>query len=366
LWSGRPLRAAASVSPRLRRWAAVSRYVVSIGVEHSFVRRHLYVSAMPTTLATSLIPTPADGRERELKGTTSHLLRQGDARDLSWLPDESVHLVVTSPPYGLLKRYSDAEGQLGNGDDPTSVDAYIEFLDELDRCWAECQRVLVPGGRVCCVVGDICLSRRAAGRHHVLPLASDIQVRARDLGLDNLTPIRWLKVANVKLEASNSSFYLGKPNLPNGIVKNDVETIVMMRKPGYRKPTSAMEEASHIATDEYRQLFTPFWADIPGEQSRRYKHPAPYPEELSSRLIRMYSFVEDTVLDPFVGSGTTIASAIANRRNSIGVEIVPEYVEIAAKRLHKIASEEATVVADSAPKRTKRANRPRKLVAATA
>jgi DNA modification methylase len=292
-------------------------------------------------------PAKSDDRERVLTGRTRHLLREGDARDLSWLPDESIHLVVTSPPYGLLKQYSEAPGQLGNGKDPTSVDAYLAFLDELDRCWAECARVLVPGGRICCVVGDVCLSRRAAGRHHVLPLASDIQVRARNVGLDNLTPIRWLKVANVRLEASKSSWYLGKPNLPNGIVKNDVETIVMMRKPGYRKPTAEMEGESRIETDEYRRLFAPVWDDIRGEQSRRYKHPAPYPEELSTRLIRMYSFVEDNVLDPFIGSGTTTISAMASGRNSVGVEIVPEYVRIAAKRIDRQAPEEATVMAES-------------------
>ena len=210
-------------------------------------------------------PAKTDDRERVSTGLTRHLVRQGDARDLSWLPDESVHLVVTSPPYGLLKQYRDTPGQLGNGDDPSSVQAYLDFLDELDRCWAECARVLVPGGRICCVVGDICLSRRAAGRHHVLPLSADIQVRARHVGLDNLTPIRWLKVANVRLEASKSSWYLGKPNLPNGIVKNDVETIVMLRKPGYRKPTPDMESESQIETEEYRRLFAPLWDDVRGE-----------------------------------------------------------------------------------------------------
>jgi modification methylase len=284
-----------------------------------------------------------------VSGKTTHLVKLGDARNLHWIPDESIHLVVTSPPYGLLKEYHDVPGQLGNGDDPTSVAAYEAFLDELDRCWIECERVLVPGGRICCVVGDICLSRRAAGRHHVLPLAADIQVRARGIGLDNLTPIRWLKVANVQLEASKSSWYLGKPNLPNGIVKNDVETIVMMRKPGYRKPTADMELGSRIETDEYRQLFAPLWDDIRGEQGRRYRHPAPYPEALAGRLIRMYSFIEDTVLDPFVGSGTTLVSAMQAGRSSIGVEIVPEYVEVAAKRLQAGLSDAASVTIDIDP-----------------
>jgi site-specific DNA-methyltransferase (adenine-specific) len=180
----------------------------------------------------------------------------------------------------------------------------------------------------------------------VLPLAADIQVRARNIGLDNLTPIRWLKVGNLNLEASKSSWYLGKPNLPNGIVKNDVETIVMLRKPGYRKPTPDMEAHSRIGTEEYRRLFAPFWDDVPGEQSRRVNHPAPYPEELSSRLIRMYSFAGDTILDPFVGSGTTMMSAMTLGRNSIGVDIVPEYVQITATRIRSAVAPNATVIAD--------------------
>lgn len=270
----------------------------------------------------------------KVQAATRHLIVEGDARDLSWLEDSSVHLVVTSPPYGLLKTYADAPGQLGNGEDPTSIEAYEEFLGELDRCWRECARVLVPGGRICCVVGDVCLSRRAAGRHHVLPLSADIQVRARLLGLDNLTPIRWLKVANIKLEASQSSWYLGKPNLPGGIVKNDIETIVMLRKPGgYRKPTATMERRSFIETEDYRRLFRPIWDDVRGESGKRWRHPAPYPVELSSRLIRMFSFVGDTVLDPFAGSGTTAVSALDWGRNSVSVEIVSEYVDTVEQRL---------------------------------
>jgi DNA modification methylase len=180
----------------------------------------------------------------------------------------------------------------------------------------------------------VCLSRRAAGRHHVLPLSADIQVRARSLGLDNLTPIRWLKVANIKLEASQSSWYLGKPNLPGGIVKNDIETVVMLRKPGgYRKPTAQMEKKSFLATEDYRRLFRPVWEDIRGESGRRWSHPAPYPVELSNRLVRMFSFVGDTVLDPFAGSGTTAISALDWGRNSVSVEIVPEYVDTVERRL---------------------------------
>jgi len=198
--------------------------------------------------------------------------------------------------------------------------------------WRGCYRVLVPGGRICCVVGAVNIARRNGGRHYVLPLPSDIQVRSRRLGLDNLTPIIWLKVGNIKLEASNSSRFLGKPNLPNGVVKNDFETIVMLRKPGgYRKPTPAMEQLSRIENKEYFRWFVPIWSDVTGASTR--EHPAPFPTEIAYRLIRMFSFVGDTVLDPFVGSGTTIKAAMKAGRNSIGVDIEPSYVDLALRAI---------------------------------
>ncbi len=260
-----------------------------------------------------------------------YLLALADARRLSFLRDESVHLVVTSPPYGSLKEYPEREGQLGNWP------SYEDFLDELDKVWAECLRVLVPGGRICCVVGDVCLSRRKAGRHHVLPLAADITVRARKIGFDVLTPIIWLKVANIRLEASRSSRFLGKPYLPNGVIKNDRETILMLRKPGgYRKPTPDMEELSRIEKDDYFRWFQPVWSDVTGASTK--VHPAPFPPEIPARLIRMFSFVGDVVLDPFTGLGTTVASAIAAGRQAIGLDIEPKYLRIARKRLAQLVT----------------------------
>ena len=257
-----------------------------------------------------------------------HVVRLGDARDLSWIPDSSVHLVCTSPPYGSLKEYPDRPGQLGN-----LVD-YETFLDELDKTWGECFRVLVPGGRIACVVGDICIPRRRGGRHHVLPLSADIQVRARSIGFDCLTPIRWLKVSNIALEASRSARYLGKPNLPNGVVKNDLEHILFLRKPGgYRSPTAHQERESHISAIDYARWFKPIWSDVTGQI--RNKHPAPYPIGIPRRLVRMFSFVDDTVLAPFCGTGTTAVAALETNRKSISVDIDPGYVELTLARLTK-------------------------------
>jgi DNA modification methylase len=263
---------------------------------------------------------------------TFHHVVLGDARRMDRVESGSVHLVVTSPPYWTLKRYADSPGQLGH------IEDYEQFLDELDRVWSECYRVLVPGGRICCVVGDVCISRRQGGRHYVMPLPSDIQVRSRRIGFDNLTPIIWFKVANITLEASKSSVFLGKPNLPNGVVKNDRETILMLRKPGgYRKPTPEMEEASRISTEDYVRWFQPVWTDIRGASLRN--HPAPYPVALAERLIRMFSFVGDTVLDPFLGTGTTTAAAIKTKRNSIGYEVQTEYIELTHRRLGQASLE---------------------------
>ena len=266
---------------------------------------------------------------------TRHLIYEGDARDLSAIADGSVHLVVTSPPYAHLKRYEDHPDQLGH------IEDYETFLAELDKVWAECLRVLVPGGRVVCVVGDVCISRRRGGRHYVLPLSADIQVRGRGVGFDALTPIRWLKVGNIKLEASNSSRFLGKPNLPNGIIKNDLEHILFLRKPGgYRKPTPEMEAASRISTEEYSEWFAPIWA-IGGASTKG--HPAPFPKALAVRLIRMFSFASDVVLDPFAGSATTNLAAMETGRNSIGIEIEPTYVDLMEKRLGKSPPADTTV-----------------------
>ena len=259
-------------------------------------------------------------------GITRHVICEGDARDLSFLGDRTVHLICTSPPYGSLKEYPKHPRQLGN------IASYDAFLDQMNVVMAECLRVLVPGGRVACVVGDICISRREGGRHHVLPLSADLQVRARKLGFDCLTPIRWQKVSNIKLEASRSSRFLGKPNLPNGVVKNDLEHILFFRKPGgYRKPTTEMERRSFIGNEDYALWFSPVWTDVTGQI--RTEHPAPYPLEIPRRLIRMFSFVGDIVVDPFGGTGTTALAALETGRHSVSVDIEPAYIALMERRL---------------------------------
>lgn len=260
---------------------------------------------------------------------TRHRCYLHDARDMSALPAESVHLVVTSPPYWTLKEYRHTEGQLGH------VHGYETFLQELDQVWQHCLRVLVPGGRLVCVVGDVCLSRRQnSGRHTVVPLHASIQEHCRSIGFDNLAPIIWYKIANAAYEVENGSSFLGKPYEPNAVIKNDIEYILMQRKPGgYRSPSAAARILSVISAENYQIWFQQIWTGLTGASTRA--HPAPFPVDLAERLVRMFSFVGDTVLDPFMGTGTTNLAAALWGRHSIGFEIDPHYFDLACQRVSR-------------------------------
>lgn len=261
---------------------------------------------------------------------TTHHLFNSDARRLEFIPPNSVHLVLTSPPYWTLKEYREHPDQLG------SVEDYDAFLDELDMVWLGCYRALVPGGRLVCVVGDVCLSRRKnGGEHTVVPLHASIQEQCRLLGYANLAPIIWHKISNAKYEAEgNGGGFLGKPYEPNAVIKNDIEFILMERKTGgYRSPSLATRILSVIPADRHKVWFQQVWTGVTGASTRQ--HPAPYPLELAERLIRMFSFVGDTVIDPFAGTGTTSAAAGLWGRNSIGIEIDPEYFSMGVQRVKK-------------------------------
>ncbi len=264
---------------------------------------------------------------------TTHRLHLGDARDLSWIPDATVHLVVTSPPYWTLKEYA-----AGNEDQMGHFEDYERFLAELDRVWNECKRVLVGGGRICCVVGDVCIPRKKGGRHYIVPLHSDIQVRARKVGLDCLQPIFWHKIANgaTEVEGNGAGFY-GKPYQPGGIIKNDIEYVLFLRKGGeYRSTPSLQKALSMLTREEMKNWQRSIWSDLPGA-STRDGHPAPYPVEIAERLIKLFSFAGDMILDPFAGAGSTSLAAIIAGRNSIANEIEPAYVEIARHRIMRAA-----------------------------
>jgi DNA modification methylase len=260
---------------------------------------------------------------------TTHFLVHGDARKMSAVEPDSVHLVLTSPPYWTLKRYDEHASQMGH------IVEYEEFLEELAKVWKRCYEALVPGGRLVCVVGDVCLSRRQNdGRHTVVPLHASIQEICRRIGFDNLAPIIWHKIANAVYEVSGAGGFLGKPYEPNSVIKNDIEYILMQRKPGgYRKPDGPARLLSVIGAEQYQAWFQQVWTGVTGASTR--EHPAPYPVELAERLIRMFSFAGDVVLDPFSGSGTTAIAAAHAGRNSIGFEISGEYHKKSLLRIDK-------------------------------
>jgi DNA modification methylase len=258
---------------------------------------------------------------------TRHELHLGDAREMESVEPGSVHLILTSPPYWTLKEYRDSEAQLGH------IQDYDQFLHELDKVWKHCLEALVPGGRLICVVGDVCLSRREnGGRHTVVPLHASIQEHCRRIGFDNLAPIIWHKIANAAYEVEGGSGFLGKPYEPNAVIKNDIEFILMERKPGgYRAPDIPTKILSLISAENHQKWFQQIWSGLTGASTKR--HPAPFPTELAERLIRMFSFVGDTVLDPFLGTGTTTVAAAKWGRNSVGYEIDEHYFKLARKRI---------------------------------
>ncbi|PSP67406.1 methyltransferase [Halobacteriales archaeon QH_6_68_27] len=281
---------------------------------------------------------PALARDKERMGEVEqavkslpshHELYQGDARDLSMLDEESLELVVTSPPYFNLKDY---ENGMGGEDQLGDIDEYEHFNEQIDKVWRQCYEKLRPGGRMVVVVGDVLRSRSEHGRHRVVPLHATIQEHCIDIGFDNLAPIIWYKIGNASLEAGGNARFLGKPYEPGAVIKNDIEYILLFRKPGgYRSPDIEERILSVIEADEHQKMFRQLWDDIQGEPQT--DHPAPYPAELAERLIRMFSFAGDTVLDPFAGTGSTAVAASRCGRNSISVELEEKYVDIAEQRI---------------------------------
>ncbi len=317
------------------RHGRLSASVLNQPMLDAFVPEELRELDDPQTAIPRIARTPELTRAVEAavqQVPTGHTMNLGDARNMTGLESESVHLVLTSPPYWTLKEYRDVKGQLGH------VSDYEQFLDDLDEVWQQCFDALVPGGRLICVVGDVCLSRRKnKGRHTVVPLHAAIQERCRRIGFDNLSPIIWNKIANAVYEIEGGGGFLGKPYEPNAVIKNDIEFILMQRKPGgYRTPNLSARILSVISEENHRQWFQQIWNGVNGASTKR--HPAPYPVDLAERLIRMFSFVGDTVLDPFSGTGTTSVAAALWGRNSVGFEIDATYLTYAASRFVKDTS----------------------------
>jgi len=255
--------------------------------------------------------------------TTDHTIVIGDSRTMSELPDESVHLVVTSPPYWQLKDYG-TERQLGFDN------SYEDYINNLNLVWSECFRVLHKGCRLCVNVGDQFARAVYYGRYKVIPIRTEIIKFCESLGMDYLGAVIWQKVTTTN--TTGGATIMGSFPYPrNGILKIDYEFILIFKKLGRQPGVSKKnKELSRLTTEEWNTCFSGHW-NFPGEKQDR--HLAMFPEELPRRLIRMFSFVGDTIVDPFLGSGTTTLAARNLGRNSVGYEINPEFVPLMKRKL---------------------------------
>ena len=264
---------------------------------------------------------------------TVHTLVTADSRHLDFIEDGEIPLIVTSCPYFDIKKYDDVPGQIGHFAD---YDAFLIAMDDILR---ECLRVLTPGGRLALNVGDVLRSRARHGEHHVLPLHADILARSTRLGFRALTGILWNKQGSCSYEEGGAGV-LGTPGQPNGVIKSEIEHILMLRKPGpYRSVPPRLKADSALSKDEYQHWFRAIWNDVPGTRATD-DHPAPFPISIPYRLIRMFSFRNDTVLDVFGGSGTTALAAAHAGRNSILVDVSPHYVQSSLERLTRFAKQQ--------------------------
>ncbi len=253
----------------------------------------------------------------------NHRIYWGDARALADLADQSVHLIVTSPPYWALKDYGHA-GQIGFDQ---SLESYLESLAQV---WRECHRVLHAGCRMAINVGDGFARAAHYGRYKVIPLHAQIILDAEIAGFDFMGSIIWQKVTSQN--ASGGGAIMGSFPLPrNGIVKLDYEHILLFKKLGVApKPSDEQKAAAAMTTEEWNRNFAGHW-QFPGE--KQSDHLASFPLELPRRLIQMFSFPGETVLDPFLGAATTIKAAMDLNRVGIGYEINRDWENAMRARL---------------------------------
>jgi DNA modification methylase len=257
-----------------------------------------------------------------MKGTY-HKIINGDSRQMSELKDESIHLVVTSPPYWQLKDYG-TENQIGFHDD------YETYVNHLNLTWKECFRVLHKGCRLCINIGDQFARSVYYGRYKIIPIHSEIIKFCEMIGFDFMGSIIWQKTTTMNT-TGGASIMGSFPHPRNGIVKLDFEYILLFKKQGNApKPTIEQKQHSAMTTEEWNTYFNGHWY-ISG--ARQDNHLAMFPEELPKRLIKMFSFPGENVLDPFLGSGTTSLMAKSLGRNSCGYEINPEFISVIKQKL---------------------------------
>ncbi len=254
---------------------------------------------------------------------TQHVIINGDSRKMNDLQDKSIHLIITSPPYWQLKDYG-VENQIGFND------TYEQYVNNLNLVWKECHRVLHDGCRLCVNIGDQFARSVYYGRYKVIPIHSEIIRFCENIGFDFMGQIIWQKATT--MNTTGGGAVMGSFPYPrNGIVKLDFEYILIFKKHGNApKPTAEQKAQSAMTNEEWNTYFSGHWLFNGVKQD---KHLAMFPEELPKRLIKMFSFPQETILDPFMGSGTTASVARMLGRNSVGYEINPDYIPIIKERI---------------------------------
>ena len=255
---------------------------------------------------------------------TIHKIINGDSRQMNLIPDKSVHLVITSPPYWQLKDYG-TEKQIG------FHESYESYINNLNLVWKECHRVLHPGCRLCINIGDQFARSVYYGRYKVIPIRTEIIKFCETIGFDYMGAVIWQKVTTCN--TTGGATIMGSFPYPrNGILKLDYEFILLFKKQGVPpSPTKEQKELSIMTKDDWNTYFSGHWYFAGAKQDG---HIAVFPEELPARLIKMFSFSGETVLDPFLGSGTTSLAALNLGRNSVGYEINGDFISIIKGKLN--------------------------------
>lgn len=264
---------------------------------------------------------------------TQHIIINGDCRNMSELQDKSVHLIITSPPYWQLKDYGN-DNQIGFND------SYEQYINNLNLVWKECFRVLHDGCRLCINIGDQFARSVYYGRYKVIPIHSEIIRFCETIGFDFMGQIIWQKTTT--MNTTGGGAVMGSFPYPrNGIVKLDFEYILLFKKQGNApKPTVDQKAQAAMTNEEWNTYFNGHWYFNGAKQD---KHLAMFPKELPKRLIKMFSFPQEIVLDPFMGSGTTAAVAKALGRNSIGYEINGDFIPLIKNRICSNLLEDAQI-----------------------
>ncbi len=255
---------------------------------------------------------------------TTHKIINGDSRQMNLIPNKSVNLVITSPPYWQLKDYG-TENQIGYHED------YETYINNLNLVWKESYRILENGCRLCVNIGDQFARAVYYGRYKVIPIRTEIIKFCESIGFDYMGAIIWQKQTTTNT-TGGASLMGSYPTPRNGILSIDYEFILIFKKLGVpTKVSKAIKDQSKMTIEEWKEYFSGHWNFSGAKQDG---HIAMFPEELPKRLIKMFAFKGETVLDPFMGSGTTSLAAKNLDRNSIGYEINSEFIEIAKQKLN--------------------------------